>query len=109
MDISKAFRKSIRSLGKGNSKTAGWELSIRLTPNASQSKLGDVALDADGSPYVKVYVTAIPEDNKANKALIELLSKTFRIPKTHIHIVSGFTDRRKVIWFEGESCPIINK
>jgi uncharacterized protein YggU (UPF0235/DUF167 family) len=51
---------------------------------------------------LKVYVTAVPEDNKANKALLELLSKTFRIPKSRLHIIAGTTDRRKVFWFEGD-------
>ena len=70
MNFSKAFRKSNRGLQKGK----GWELSIRLTPKASQTKIGNIALDAASSPYLKVYVTAVPEDNKANSALLALLA-----------------------------------
>jgi uncharacterized protein YggU (UPF0235/DUF167 family) len=62
-------------------------------------------MDPSGQPYLKVYVTAVPEENKANRALLVLLSNTFHIPKTSLHIISGLTERRKVIWFEGEDCP----
>jgi uncharacterized protein YggU (UPF0235/DUF167 family) len=98
MDLSKAFRKSTRGPKKGE----GWELSIRLTPKAAQTKIGEAALSADGVPYLKVCVTAIPENNKANKALLDLLAKTFGIPKSRLHIISGLTDRHKVIWFDGD-------
>lgn len=104
LDYSQAFRKT----PQGPSRLLGWEITIRLTPKASQTKLGDLALDENDKPYLKVYVTAVPGDNKANKALIALLSKMFRIPKTKIHLISGATDRRKVIWFECEDCPMIN-
>ncbi len=96
MDFSQAFRKSTRGLKKGE----GWELSIRLTPKAAQTKIGGIALNADGAPYLKVYVTAVPEDNKANKALLDLLAKTFDVPKSCLHIISGLTDRHKVVWFD---------
>lgn len=98
MDFSKVFRKST----KGPEKKEGWELVVRLTPKASHTKIGEMALDADGQAYLKVYVTAVPEDNKANKALIALLAKTFHIPKSSLYIISGLTDRRKIIWFEGD-------
>lgn len=99
MNFCKAFRKSNRGLKKG----VGWELSIRLTPKASQTKIGSIALDAAGSPYLKAYVTAVPEDNKANNALLALLAKTFGIPKSRLHVISGFTDRHKVIWFDSDA------
>ncbi len=98
MDFSKAFRKSTRGPKKGE----GWEVSIRLTPKAARTKIGEIAFNTDGTPYLKVYVTAVPEDNKANKALLDLLAKTFGIPKSRLHIISGLTDRHKVIWFDGD-------
>lgn len=107
LDITQAFRKTTNIPLKGTVIKEGWELVVRLTPKASHTKIGDVSIDANGLPFLKVYVTAVPEDNKANKALIELLSKTFRIAKTSIYIISGLTDRRKVLWFETEACPII--
>lgn len=80
---------------------------MRLTPKASYTKIGDIAFGEGGQPYLKVFVTEVPEDNKANKALLALLSKTFHIPKSNLHIISGLTDRRKVIW--SEYVPILSK
>ena len=103
MNISRVFRRSTN----GPLKKQGWEMVVRLTPKASHTKIGDIAVDADGQPYLKVYVTAVPEDNKANKALLALLSKTFHLPKSSLHIISGLTDRRKVIWFERADLPTL--
>ena len=48
---------------------------------------------------VKIKITAQPIDGKANKCLIEYLSKTFKIPKTSIQIVKGETSKEKTILF----------
>ncbi len=103
VDFSSIFRKST----KGPIKKAGCEFTVRLTPKASHTKIGGIAFDKEGKPYLKAYVTAVPEDNKANKALLGLLAKTFHLPKSSFHIISGLTDRCKVIWVEGEA-PQIN-
>jgi uncharacterized protein YggU (UPF0235/DUF167 family) len=103
VDFSSIFRKST----KGPIKKIGWEFTVRLTPKASHTKIGGIVFDKDGQPYLKAYVTAVPEDNKANKALLELLAKTFHLPKSSFRIVYGLTDRCKVVWVEGEK-PKIN-
>lgn len=46
---------------------------------------------------IKVKVREIPENNKANKAIIDLFSKTFKIPKNNIEIIKGQTASKKVI------------
>jgi uncharacterized protein YggU (UPF0235/DUF167 family) len=104
VDFSKLLTKSTR----GPEKRSGWELSVRLTPKASHTKIGEMAQDAQGRVYLKVYVTAVPEDKKANKALIALLSKAFHVPKSNFHIISGLTDRHKIIWFERD-IPSVNQ
>lgn len=45
----------------------------------------------------RVKVTAPPEKGKANKRVIELLSKEFKVSKQDIRIVSGDTSNRKTI------------
>jgi uncharacterized protein YggU (UPF0235/DUF167 family) len=40
-------------------------------------------------------VTAVPEDGKANEALIKVLSKALHIPKSAISLVRGATSRVK--------------
>lgn len=70
-------------------------LYIWATPGAAKNRLGEIILDADGQPHLKVYVTAIAEKGAANKAIIALISKKLDIPKSLIQIISGETDRRK--------------
>jgi uncharacterized protein len=46
---------------------------------------------------LKVVVTAKPENGKANEAVIDLLSKLWRLRKSQIHIVAGETSRQKKV------------
>lgn len=48
---------------------------------------------------IKVKIREIPENGKANKAIIELFSKTFKIPKKNIEIIKGQTSSNKTIIF----------
>ncbi len=69
-------------------------VNIKISPNAKKNEIiseGDI---------IKVKITAQPVDGKANKALVEFLSKTFKIPKTSIKIIKGETSKEKTILFE---------
>lgn len=71
---------------------------VRLQPKASKNEIRDSKPDPDtGEEVLQVRVTAPPVDGKANKALIALLSKEFRVPKSRIEIVQGETSRDKVV------------
>jgi uncharacterized protein YggU (UPF0235/DUF167 family) len=72
-------------------------LIVHLTPKASHNKIERWALDAEGQRILRVKVTAVPEDGKANAALIELLSKTLHISKSRILLVRGLTSRVKIL------------
>ena len=52
-------------------------------------------------------VRAVPEDGKANEALIALLAKTLAVPKSHLRIVSGATSRLKRIAIAGQNPTVI--
>lgn len=71
-------------------------LRIRLTPGSKKERLGGVFSDSDGIGWLKANVRAVPEDGKANAALIRLLAKTLGIAKSSIHHLSGHTSRMKV-------------
>ena len=66
---------------------------IKISPNAKKNEI--IKTNAE----VKIKITAQPVDGKANKALIEFLSKTFKIPKTSISIIKGETSKEKTILF----------
>ena len=71
-------------------------VNIKIVPNSSKN---EIVLEDE---FVKVKVTAQPIDGKANKALIEFLSKKFKIPKTSIEIVKGETTKEKTLLFKIE-------
>ena len=64
---------------------------LKISPNASKNA---VSKDETG---VKIKLTAQPVEGKANKALIEFLSKQFQIPKTSIIILKGETSKDKTL------------
>ena len=77
-------------------------LAIRLTPNAGRNAVDGIETAADGEIFLKARVTAVPEDGKANKALIALLSAALRIPKSSISFISGETARKKILRIDGD-------
>lgn len=84
----------------------GVRVAVRLTPKAAQDRIDGVASDAAGAFFLKVAVTAVPEDGKANAALIKLLSKEWKVAKTTVMIVSGHTDRRKTLLLDGDPATL---
>lgn len=72
----------------------GLIVNIKISPN---SKKNEIVREEE---YTKIKITAQPIDGKANKALIEFLSKNFKIPKTSIKILKGETSKEKTILFE---------
>ncbi len=72
-------------------------IAIRLTPKAAREAIVGFAPEAGGGVELKVTVQAPPEDGKANAALIKLLAKVWRLPKSRIAIIRGATDRHKLI------------
>ena len=71
----------------------GLLVNLKIVPNSSKN---EIILEEE---FIKVKVTAQPIENKANKALIEFLSKNFKIPKTSIEIVKGETSKEKTVLF----------
>lgn len=85
----------------------GVRLVVRLTPKAGANAIRSRAAEGDGTPVLKVSVTAVPEDGKANAALIALLAKAWKLPKGAFSIVSGATDRRKTLHIAGDPALLI--
>ncbi|AYD02829.1 DUF167 domain-containing protein [Neorhizobium sp. NCHU2750] len=77
-------------------------LSIRLTPNGGRDAIDGIETDAEGSAFLKARVAAVPEDGKANKALVAFLSKKLRVAKSAITFISGETARKKILRIDGD-------
>ncbi len=84
----------------------GLRVALRLTPKAGRDRIAGTAAEADGGVVLKVQVTAVPEDGKANAALIRLLAKQWRLPRTSMAVIQGATDRRKVILISGDAAEL---
>ena len=81
----------------------GLAVALRVTPNAARERIEGIATDADGNPYLKVAVTVPPENGKANAAVIKLIAKDLRLPKTSLSIASGAQARRKTLLIAGDT------
>lgn len=68
----------------------GTILSVRAQPGARRNEIRG---QQDG--MLKVSVTKSPEKGKANKALIEVLSKTLALKKSQLELLSGETSQQK--------------
>ncbi|SMP51444.1 hypothetical protein SAMN06265222_103273 [Neorhodopirellula lusitana] len=74
----------------------GCTLTIRVTPKAKRAAIGGAH---DGA--LKVAVTVVPEDGKANKAVIAAISKRLGVSKSSIEIINGQTNRVKTLSIAG--------
>ena len=68
----------------------GTILPVRAQPGARRNEIRGVQ---DG--MLKVCVTQSPEKGKANRAIVELLSKRLSLKKSQIELVAGETSHQK--------------
>lgn len=68
---------------------------LKIIPNSSRNEI-----IWDGK-NLKIKITAQPIENKANKALIEFLSKQLKIAKSNIQIIKGETSKEKTLLIQG--------
>lgn len=80
----------------------GLRVRLRVQPGASREAVeGPIALP-DGHLALSVRVHAPPDGGKANAALVKLLARTWKLPKSAINIVAGHGRRRKVLLVSGD-------
>ena len=70
--------------------TPGAEIAVRVTPRASRAR---VTVEEG---LIRVYVTVVPEDGKANRAVQEALAKALGLAKSRLTLIRGQTARDKV-------------
>ncbi|AWI84480.1 hypothetical protein CEW88_12780 [Alloyangia pacifica] len=73
----------------------GTVLELRVTPKASRNEI------REEEGQIRVYVTTVPENGKANEAVIKLLSKALGVPKSRLTLIRGATSRDKAFRVEG--------
>jgi uncharacterized protein (TIGR00251 family) len=78
-------------------------MAVRVQPNAAANRIDGIDVAADGSPRLKLRVTAAPDKGKANKAAVKLLAKACGVPPSSIAVAAGATQRNKTLLLQGES------
>jgi len=78
----------------------GIDLFVRLTPKSSRDAVGGL-FQAQDKAYLQARVRSVPEDGRANQALIELLSEELGVPRSTLSLVAGHTARLKTVRIEG--------
>ena len=72
-------------------------ISVKVKPNSKQQR---VTQAEDGS--FTVQLKSPPVDGKANAELIQLLAKTFGVPKSTIRIKTGAGSKSKLVEMDQE-------
>ncbi len=67
------------------------QIKVKVKPNSKKNEIKEIEKN-----YYEIRVTVIPEKGKANKKVIELLSKYLKVPKSKIKLIRGETSREKV-------------
>lgn len=84
-------------------------LTVRLTPNGGRDAIDGFETAADGEEHLKVRVRAVPEKGKANQALIAFLAKALGVAKNRISLLSGDTQRKKILRIETDPEEVIKR
>lgn len=74
-------------------------LALWVVPGASRNGVVGV-FERLEKTCLKVTVTSPPEGGKANKAVIQVLSDFFHVPKSRIHLHGGGKNAQKVFLIE---------
>ena len=84
----------------------GLKVAIRLTPRAGRTAIAPEVAEGPAGPAFRAQVTAAPSDGAANAALVALLAKTWRLPKSAIEIAAGAKDRNKTVLLRGDASAL---
>lgn len=80
----------------------GLRVRVRLAPGARREAIEGTVDDAGGAAALKVAVTAPPLEGRANTALLALLARAWKLPKTSLSVVHGATSRHKSLHLAGD-------
>ncbi len=72
------------------------KIKVKVKPNARKEEIKKISED-----MYEVKVTVVPEKGKANKKVIEVLSKYFNVSKSRIKLVKGEKSKEKLFEIEG--------
>ncbi|PZU86039.1 MAG: hypothetical protein DI527_20450 [Chelatococcus sp.] len=80
----------------------GLHLSVRLTPRGGRDALDGLERLSDGREVLKARVRVAPTEGEANAALIALLARALRLPRSAVSLAAGATARLKTVALSGD-------
>ena len=80
-------------------------VTVKVTPRARRERIEPPGADA----ALRVKVTAPPEDGKANAAVLALLARHWRLPKSALEIAAGGGGRLKRVLVRGDSQVLLRQ
>lgn len=85
----------------------GVRFRVRLTPKGGRDAVEGWQTPSSQDDHLKARVRAVPEDGKANAALIALIAKLAGVAKSQVSIAAGHTSRLKTLHIEGDPAALI--
>lgn len=85
--------------------TDGVRLRVHVSPRASRERIGEVVTNGR-TARLRLAVTAPPHDGEANAAVIALLARALRLPKSAVSVSVGHTSREKTIAIRGDAASL---
>ncbi|WP_293865444.1 DUF167 family protein [uncultured Alsobacter sp.] len=80
----------------------GVQLAVRLTPRGGKDAIEGVETLSDGRSVLKARVRAVPENGKANTALMKLVADACAVAPAQVTLASGATARVKNLRVQGD-------
>ena len=82
----------------------GLTFAVRVVPRASRS---EIAGEHNGA--LRVRIAAPPVSGAANRELVRILAKTFKLPQNAVEIVSGTNSKSKTVRVRGADAATLEQ
>jgi uncharacterized protein (TIGR00251 family) len=89
-------------LGLNRTPMPSVRLEVYIQPRASRTELAGMH-----GGVLKIRIAAPPVENAANRALIDFIAQHLGIAKRCVRVISGGTNRRKVLEVDGVTADVI--
>jgi len=81
-------------------------LDLRVTPKSGRDAIHGIEQLASGQTVLKLRVRALPTDGEANDAVVALIAKSLKLPKSKVSLERGGTSRVKTLRIAGDAQAI---
>jgi uncharacterized protein (TIGR00251 family) len=86
------------------SQDRGLIFAVRVVPRASRS---EIVGEHDGA--LRIRIAAPPVDGAANRELVRILAKTFKLPQNAVEILSGTNSKSKTVRVRGADAATLEQ